>query len=53
MPILRNKDSHGVYWRWGWNGKKYYVNTYGDEGAHAKAEQQAEAAHAHGYNESK
>lgn len=28
MPVRKGKDSEGVYFRWGQQGKKYYVKDY-------------------------
>jgi hypothetical protein len=52
MPIRRSKDSKGSFYQWGKTGKKYYYeagNERSRKAAKAKAEKQARAAHASGY----
>lgn len=46
MPIQRNKDSHGPYYRWGDTGHKYYYtanNERSRERAKALAARQGRA----------
>ena len=53
MPIHRRKDSEGPYYQWGDSGKKYHYeagNEKSRKAAKAKAEKQAQAAHAAGYD---
>lgn len=53
MPIKRSHDSSGPYYQWGDSGKKYHYESGNKESrdrAKKKAQKQAQAAHASGYD---
>lgn len=53
MPIHRGKDSKGCYYQWGSQKKYYYQcgNKSSREQAHKKAQKQAIAIYASGWEE--
>lgn len=51
MPVHRSSDVRGSYYQYGSSGKKYYIKEHGEKGARDKADKQAEAIHASGFNE--
>ncbi len=49
MPILKRKDLHGYYYRYGTSGKKYYYNPQSSRSkkiAYTKALKQTQAINA-------